>query len=183
MNSRLLQFLNAENITQAQFADSIGVTRASISHIISGRNKPSYEFISEMMKKYPRLNPEWLILGKGRMYNENDRPVQHTADVSGGEDLLFPTDFESDGPALQEPPRQMTPVPSRMNAGSLPDSLVTSAATRSEEHQSPGSSPAPAGATADAPMASSAALTSPRPRSVNKIIVFFYDGTFQEMRG
>lgn len=179
MNSRLLQFLNAENITQAQFADSIGVTRASISHIISGRNKPSYEFISVMMKKYPQLNPEWLILGKGRMYN--DRPAQQTSDVSGGEDLLFPTDFESVGPTLQEPPRQMTPVPSRMNAGSLPDSQA--AAAQNEEYQSPGPSPAPAvGVTAGSPMVSSA-VTSSRPRSVSKIIVFFDDGTFQEMRG
>ena len=179
MNSRLLQFLNAENITQAQFADSIGVTRASISHIISGRNKPSYEFISEMMKKYPRLNPEWLILGKGRMYN--DRPVQQTADVPGGEDLLFPTDFESVAPTLQEPPGLMTPVPSRMNAGSLPDNQATAAATRNEDYQSP--KPAPSGTTDGAPMTSPAAVTSTRPRSVSKIIVFFDDGTFQEMRG
>ncbi len=183
MNSRLLQFLNAENITQAQFADSIGVTRASISHIISGRNKPSYEFISVMMKKYPQLNPEWLILGKGRMYN--DRPVQQTADVPGGEDLLFPTDFDSVGPALQETPRQMTPVPSRMNTGGLSDSqaTATAATTQNEEYQSPGPSPAPAGATTGSPMASSSAVTTTRPRSVSKIIVFFDDGTFQEMRG
>ena len=180
MNSRLLQFLNAENITQAQFADSIGVTRASISHIISGRNKPSYEFISVMMRKYPQLNPEWLILGKGRMYN--DRPAQQTADISG-EDLLFPTDFDSLGPALQETHQQMTPVPSRMNTGNIPDSQATATAVQKEEYQASNPSPAAAGATIGSPAPTSAMNTMSRPRSVSKIIVFFDDGTFQEMRG
>lgn len=68
MNDRLNQFLAAENINQSQFADSIGVARASISHILSGRNKPGYDFIENTMKRYPALNIEWLLTGRGRMY-------------------------------------------------------------------------------------------------------------------
>ena len=51
MNSRLQQFLDAENINQAQFADSIGVARASVSHILAGRNRPGYDFIANMLKR------------------------------------------------------------------------------------------------------------------------------------
>ncbi|MBP5721106.1 MAG: helix-turn-helix transcriptional regulator [Bacteroidales bacterium] len=69
MNNRLQQFLAAENISQSQFADSIGVARASISHILSGRNKPGFDFIESMARRYPSLNLEWLITGNGRMYN------------------------------------------------------------------------------------------------------------------
>ena len=69
MNKRLLQFLSAENITQSQFADTLNVARAGISHILSGRNKPGYDFIESLMLHYPDLNIEWLITGKGRMYN------------------------------------------------------------------------------------------------------------------
>ena len=72
MNSRLLKFLEAENITQSQFADSIGVARASISHILSGRNKPGFDFIERMARRYPTLNLEWLITGKGRMYVDSE---------------------------------------------------------------------------------------------------------------
>ncbi|MBR5906446.1 MAG: helix-turn-helix transcriptional regulator [Bacteroidales bacterium] len=72
MNERLLKFLEAENITQAQFADSIGVARASISHIVSGRNKPGFDFIERTAKRFPALNIEWLITGKGRMYNSQE---------------------------------------------------------------------------------------------------------------
>lgn len=68
MNKRLQQFLSAENISQSQFADKIGVTKASVSHILSGRNKPGFEFIESMADCYPNLNLDWLIGGKGRMY-------------------------------------------------------------------------------------------------------------------
>ncbi len=70
MNTRLKQFLAAENITQAQFADTINVVRASVSHILSGRNNPSYDFIKAMMASYPNLNMEWLMFGKGKMYKD-----------------------------------------------------------------------------------------------------------------
>ena len=90
MNTRLKQFLSAENITQAQFADSINVVRASVSHVLSGRNNPSYEFIRSIMIQYPNLNIEWLMFGKGKMYKETAPPVQ-TRKID--EDILFP-EFE-----------------------------------------------------------------------------------------
>lgn len=71
MNHRLQQFILAENITQSQFADSIGVARASVSHILAGRNKPGFDFIESMMKRYPSLNINWLISGQGRMYRDD----------------------------------------------------------------------------------------------------------------
>ena len=45
MNQRLQQFLNAENLTQTQLADRLGVAKASVSHILAGRNKPGYELL------------------------------------------------------------------------------------------------------------------------------------------
>lgn len=71
MNRRLLQFLQAENLTQTQFADTLSVARASVSHILSGRNKPGYDFLESLLLHYPSLNLDWLLTGKGRMYREN----------------------------------------------------------------------------------------------------------------
>jgi len=71
MNRRLLQFLQAENITQSQFADILDVARGSVSHILSGRNKPGYEFMESLLLHYPRLNLDWLLTGKGRMYKDS----------------------------------------------------------------------------------------------------------------
>ena len=95
MNSRLQQFLSAENLTQAQFADSIEVARASISHILAGRNKPGFDFIENLAKHYPALNIEWFITGKGRMYKSAleapQAPVQGPGDSDG---LLFESPSE-----------------------------------------------------------------------------------------
>lgn len=95
MNSRLQQFLSAENLTQAQFADSIDVARASISHILAGRNKPGFEFIENLARHYPALNIEWFITGKGRMYKSapeaHQEPLQAAEDSEG---LLFESPSE-----------------------------------------------------------------------------------------
>lgn len=70
MNRRLLQFLQAENLTQTQFADTLSVARGSVSHILAGRNKPGYVFLESLLLHFPRLNLEWLLTGKGRMYRD-----------------------------------------------------------------------------------------------------------------
>ena len=76
MNRRLLQFLQAENITQSQFADILNVARGSVSHILSGRNKPGYDFIESLLLHYPQLNLDWLLTGKGKMYKDgSEEPV------------------------------------------------------------------------------------------------------------
>jgi transcriptional regulator with XRE-family HTH domain len=54
--------LNA--MTASQFADEIGVQRSSISHILSGRNKPSLEFIQKVINRFPKVDSTWLINGK-----------------------------------------------------------------------------------------------------------------------
>lgn len=71
MNRRLLQFLQAENITQTQLADTLSVARGSVSNILAGRNKPGYDFLESLILHYPNLNLEWLLSGKGRMYHDN----------------------------------------------------------------------------------------------------------------
>jgi len=68
MKERILQFLKEENKTSAQFADEIGVQPSGISHIISGRNNPSLDFIIKMLEKYNHLSTDWLLFGKGKMY-------------------------------------------------------------------------------------------------------------------
>ena len=59
------------NISPAQFADEIGVQRSSISHLLSGRNNPSLDFIKKILSKYPEINTEWIIMGKGTMIKKD----------------------------------------------------------------------------------------------------------------
>ncbi len=70
MKERILEFLRAENKSSAQFADEIGVQPSGISHILSGRNNPSLDFIMKMLEKYRFLSTEWLLFGRGTMYKD-----------------------------------------------------------------------------------------------------------------
>ncbi len=68
MRDRLLKFLNKEQLSSARFAEIIGVQPSSVSHILSGRNKPGFDFLQKMLACYPSVNADWLILGKGSMF-------------------------------------------------------------------------------------------------------------------
>jgi transcriptional regulator with XRE-family HTH domain len=70
MKERLLEFLKKENKSSAQLAEEIGVQASGISHILSGRNNPSLDFVLRMLGKYPFISTEWLLFGKGSMYRE-----------------------------------------------------------------------------------------------------------------
>ncbi len=75
MKSRIEEFLKAENKTSAQLAEEIGVQPSGISHILSGRNKPSLDFVLKMLERYPFISTEWLLFGKGSMYHEASMPT------------------------------------------------------------------------------------------------------------
>jgi len=70
MKERLLEFLKSENKSSAQLAEEIGVQPSGISHILSGRNNPSLDFVLKMLEKYQFLSTDWLLFGKGTMYKE-----------------------------------------------------------------------------------------------------------------
>lgn len=62
---RLEKLLSYYGINASAFADKIGVQRSSISHLLSGRNKPSLEFVLKVVKNFPEVNLYWLLNGKG----------------------------------------------------------------------------------------------------------------------
>jgi transcriptional regulator with XRE-family HTH domain len=84
MKDRLLEFLKAENKSSAQLADEIGVQASGISHILSGRNNPSLDFVLKMLEKYKFLSTDWLLFGKGSMYK--DPKMQSLFDNVAGSD-------------------------------------------------------------------------------------------------
>ncbi|WP_462318096.1 helix-turn-helix transcriptional regulator [Marinilabilia sp.] len=65
MQERLQEILKRERLTPARFAELVGVQRSSVSHILSGRNKPSLEFLRKIMASLEHISPDWLISGVG----------------------------------------------------------------------------------------------------------------------
>lgn len=81
MKERLLEFLKAENKSSAQLAEEIGVQPSGISHILSGRNNPSLDFVLKMLEKYQFLASDWLLFGKGSMYKETKMQTLFDEDI------------------------------------------------------------------------------------------------------
>jgi transcriptional regulator with XRE-family HTH domain len=75
MKDRILAFLQSENKSAAQFAEEIGVQPSGISHILSGRNNPSLDFVMKMLHRYSSLSAEWLLFGRGAMYKYTSQPT------------------------------------------------------------------------------------------------------------
>lgn len=72
MKDRIVLLIKVKNLTAAQFADEIGVQKSSISHIISGRNNASLDFIQKILLRYPEVNMNWILFGKGSIFKEVD---------------------------------------------------------------------------------------------------------------
>ncbi len=64
MNKRVIEIIERKKLTPSRFADKIGVPRSTISHIISGRNKPSLELVTKIADAFPDISLDWLIKGK-----------------------------------------------------------------------------------------------------------------------
>ena len=76
--NRLLEILETKNLSASQFAEKIGVQRSSVSHILSGRNKPSLDFIIKINSVFNDISLEWLINGK----KTNDFSVEKNEFIS-----------------------------------------------------------------------------------------------------
>ena len=70
MEIRIQKIINKHNFSLSAFAKEIGVSRSAISHILTGRNNPSVEVLQKILKRFPNLSADWLLLGNGDMYSQ-----------------------------------------------------------------------------------------------------------------
>lgn len=63
-----------KGISASELADTIGVQRSNVTHVLHGRNKPSFQFIQKMLQIYPEINAKWLLLGTGNMVDSTAKP-------------------------------------------------------------------------------------------------------------
>ncbi|OCK50234.1 transcriptional regulator [Chryseobacterium sp. CBo1] len=67
LNERISKVIEYSGFTPSEFADEVDVQRSSISHVTSGRNKPSLEFIIKIKSRFPEILWDWLVNGDGEM--------------------------------------------------------------------------------------------------------------------
>ena len=64
-SKRLQKILDFYGVTATLFSEKIAFNRSTISHLLSGRNKPSLEFVMKVLQTYPEVDLYWLLYGKG----------------------------------------------------------------------------------------------------------------------
>lgn len=70
MREKLLELLKREGLKPSQLAEILEINPAGISHILAGRNKPSFELLQKILRHFPRINPDWLLLDSEQMYRQ-----------------------------------------------------------------------------------------------------------------
>ena len=71
MKRRIKKIIEQEGLNVNKFSDIIGVNKSTMSHILSGRNNPSIDVLTKILKNFPLINANWLLLGYGEIYINN----------------------------------------------------------------------------------------------------------------
>jgi plasmid maintenance system antidote protein VapI len=90
ITKRLEKVLQFYSLSAAAFADKIQVQRSSISHLLTGRNKPSLEFVLKVTAAFPEVDLYWLLEGKGSFPREAKKIPQESSTAENNKDLSPP---------------------------------------------------------------------------------------------
>lgn len=99
MKEKLQILIQNENLTPSGLARRLEVNPPVISHILKGRNQPSYELIRRIITRFPKINPYWLLGDSEEMYNPSTTP-QSDAPGAPAQSELFHTSTESNDEEL-----------------------------------------------------------------------------------
>ena len=93
---RLEIILDYYNLSASAFADKISVQRSSLSHLLSGRNKPSLDFIIKVIEVFPEVDLYWILNGKGT-FPKSENTSNHFEEVKSAsiETPFIQTELES----------------------------------------------------------------------------------------
>lgn len=97
--------MEAQHMTQQTFANFLGISPATLSSIFQGRTKPTLNTVESINSKFPNINLDWLMFGKGSMYSEQDAAALSSTPQdggSGGEQMLNFNDTTEEQPAATQ---------------------------------------------------------------------------------
>jgi transcriptional regulator with XRE-family HTH domain len=113
MKERIAQIIQSEGVTAAQFAEKIGISASSLSHILSGRNNPSLEVVMKIHKTFEDINLNWLLYGEGEMSMdpESTEESPNITSISMSENGEFLSDGQIATENRKEMPFQTAQIP------------------------------------------------------------------------
>ncbi|WP_299216628.1 helix-turn-helix transcriptional regulator [uncultured Aquimarina sp.] len=145
---RIQEIMKFYHVSASGFADAMGVGRSSISHILSGRNKPSLDFVMKITEAYPEAELYWLLYGQGTFpkSEETDKPIETTYQIKPTTPTL------TQAPNTEESEQDLFSLPEPDFKNNISD------ITEDKEKQ----------------IINTASVT----KEINQIVFFYKDGTF-----
>lgn len=160
LSEKIELLIKRKQLSASQFADKLGIPRSSISHILSGRNKPSLDVVQKILRVFPEITAEDLLF--------EDRTLGSVAVVK--EITAAPST-----PSLFDP---ILPTPSEsVKNNSTEQTIVQSNLRRTKENNN-------SERVVSAPTPISAVTTNPSylEKKIERVLIFYSDGTFSESR-
>ena len=152
MKAKFEFLLKNKGLNATSLARMLEIQPSGLSHILSGRNKPSFDLVVKILKIFPDVNPDWLLLDSDEMYRADSSPA---SSVATSAELQF-----SESPSMAESATQAEP-------------------SAAENQSSPADYTTQAPSTPSNVMDTIAPLVAPHSRGVKRIIVMFDDHTFE----
>ena len=181
---RIELLMKCYDLSPSQFADKTGIQRASVSHIISGRNKPSLEVMLKIYEAFPSIDMKWLMMGAG------EAPTRQAAmegAASVAPDTLFAgqnSATQADTPlfaAHQEPLQQAMEEP-RSRRPVVPQPVEEPKPNRTPLQQSMRERAIPDVRPRRTPAARSAQVAAMQAdKKIKEIRIYYTDGTYETL--
>ena len=159
LSEKIELLIKRKQLSASQFADKLGIPRSSISHILSGRNKPSLDVVQKILRVFPEISAEDLLfedrsLGASLVSNVAKEPIP-VASTS-------PSLFDAVSPTPSESPKNNSPEQTIVQSN-LRRPKETAVSTPQEVPTAP--------------------VVPPRlEKTIERVLIFYTDGTFSESR-
>ncbi|TBH73946.1 helix-turn-helix transcriptional regulator [Aquirufa nivalisilvae] len=162
LSQKIELLIQRKQISSSQFADKIGIPRSSVSHILSGRNKPSLDVVQKILKAFPELTAEELLFDD-RLLSLNSSPTSKI-EVTNSNPSLF------DAPEAS---------PSESDKNSLAEPTIVQSNLRRNRESAKIS---PSSGNSSMAVANQAASSTHLTKRIERVIIFYTDGSFTESK-
>lgn len=166
---RIEFIMNGYGLSSSQFADKTGIPRASVSHILSGRNKPSLEVLQKVATVFPDIDIQWLMLGVGQKPDFSQVVVQGESSKVAVEESavaqetnLFMQYNEPEQPVVRQQSKQPAAQPEKPRVEEVRQQKVAPKSLQQTQRRTPQQRPA-----------------VEQIRRIKEIRVFYSDGTYE----
>ena len=187
MKEKLRDLMTKEGLKPSQLAEIFGIKPAGISHMLSGRNKPGFDSLQKMLRRFPQINPDWLLLDQGPMYRSD---YTSQAPVPGmtapgvrdaGSKSSIPGAVNTSASAVGSHTKAGAGVPAGLFDEELLHDNFAIGSKANPLPQTPGNAPSQISATGVVQSISAEHVVSSHATTavVSRIVIFYEDNTFE----